>query len=132
DLPSDARILEARILQPDALPADDRAWTVLDRRKSTQLLLITRGNFFLERILSLIPELELYRVLPRRLGAIDDSSYDVLAFDGSIPDVPPRRPMLVVNHQDSPFLPVKGIARQPGALNANADDPLMRYVDLRD
>ncbi len=132
DLPNDARVLEARLLQPDALPADDRAWTLLDRRRPTQLLLVTRGNFFLERILSLIPDVELYRVLPRRLGAIDDGNYDVLAFDGSIPDVPPKRPMLIVNHQDSPFLPVKGTIRQPGTLNTSADDPLMRYVDLRD
>jgi Ca-activated chloride channel family protein len=131
DLPNDARVLEARLPEGDALAADDRAWTVLERRQATQVLLVTRGNFFLERILSVLPDVELYRVLPRRLGAIDDSVYDALVFDGPIPDVPPRRPLMIVNHQDSPFLPVKGIVRQPATLTTS-DDPLMRYVDLRD
>lgn len=131
DLPTAARVLEARLPEGDALAADDRAWTVLERRQATQVLLVTRGSFFLERILALLPAVELYRVLPRRLGTIDDSIYDALVFDGAVPDVPPRRPLMIVNHQDSPFLPVKTIVRRPSMLTAS-DDPLMRYVDLRD
>jgi hypothetical protein len=132
DLPLDARVLEARLLDHDALAADDRAWTVLERREPIQVLLVTRGNLFLERVLSLIPDVEPFRVPPRRLGAIDDGAYDTIVFDGIVPDVLPRRPTLIVNHQDSPFLPVRGLIRRPGALVGQADDPLLRYVDLRD
>ena len=132
DLPLDARVLEARLLERDALAADDRAWTVLERRAPTQVLLVTNGNLFLERVLSLIPDVEPFRVPPRRLGAIDDGVYDALVFDGVVPDLLPRRPTLIVNHQDSPFLPVRGLVRRPGALVGAPDDPLLRYVDLRD
>jgi hypothetical protein len=132
DLPLDARVLEARLLDRDALASDDRAWTVLERREPTQVLLVTRGNMFLERVLSLIPDVEPFRVPPRRLGAIDDGAYDAIVFDGIVPDVLPRRPTLIVNHQDSPFLPVRGLVRRPGALVGLGDDPLLRYVDLRD
>jgi hypothetical protein len=132
DLPLDARVLEARLLERDALAADDRAWTVLERREPTQVLLVTRGNLFLERVLSLIPDVEPFRVQPRRLGAIDDRAYDTIVFDGIVPDVLPRRPTLIVNHQDGAFLPVHGLVRRPGALVGAPDDPLLRYVDLRD
>jgi Ca-activated chloride channel family protein len=132
DLPLDARVLEARLLERDALAADDRAWTVLDRRQPTQVLLVTNGNLFLERVLGLIPDVEPFRVPPRRLGAIDDSTYDVIVYDGITPDFLPRRPVLIVNTQDSPALPVRGLVRRPGPLVGVADEPLLRYVDLRD
>jgi Ca-activated chloride channel family protein len=132
DLPLDARVLEARLLEPDALTADNRGWSVLERRRPTQVLLVTRGNLFLERALALIPDVELFRIAPRRLGAIDEATYDVVVFDGTVPDVPPRRPILVVNHQDVAWLPVRGLARRAAPLTWNADDPLLRYVDLRD
>jgi hypothetical protein len=132
DLPLDARVIEARLLDGDALAADDRAWTVLDRRDPTQVLLVTSGNLFLERVLSLIPDVEPFRVPPRRLGAIDEGGYDTIVFDGVVPDILPRRPTLIVNHQDSTFLPVSGLVRRPGALVGSPDDPLLRYVDLRD
>ena len=132
DLPLDARVLEARLLEPDILAADQRAWMVLERRRATQILLVTRGNFFLERVLTLIPNAEVFRVPQRRLGAIDDATYDVVVFDGSVPDVPPARPMLIVNPGDSPMLPVAALIRRPAALGWDANDPLMRFVDLRD
>jgi hypothetical protein len=37
-----------------------------------------------------------------------------------------------VNTQDSPALPVRGLVRRPGPLVGVADEPLLRYVDLRD
>jgi hypothetical protein len=132
DLPTDARVLEARLVEPDALATDNRGWALLERRRPTQVLLVTRGNLFLERALSLIPDVELFRVNPRRLTAIDDATYDVIVFDGAVPDVPPRRPMLVVNHQDAAWLPVRGVVRRAGVLTWGPDDPLLRYVDLRD
>jgi hypothetical protein len=55
-----------------------------------------------------------------------------MVFDGVVPDVPPSRPMLVVNHQDTAWLPVRGTTRRGGTLTWNADDPILRYVDLRD
>ncbi len=132
DLPFEARVLEARLLEPDILAADQRAWMVLERRRATQILLVTRGNFFLERVLSLIPNAEVFRVPQRRLGAIDDATYDVVVFDGSVPDVPPARPMLIVNPGDTPLLPVTALVRRPAALGWDSNDPLMRFVDLRD
>jgi len=56
----------------------------------------------------------------------------VVVFDGTVPDVPPRRPFLVVNHQDAAWLPVKGVVRRAAPLTWSGDDPLLRYVDLRD
>ena len=56
----------------------------------------------------------------------------MIVFDGTVPDVPPRRPMLVVNHQDTAWLPVRGVVRRAGVLTWGPDDPLLRYVDLRD
>ncbi|TAK24112.1 MAG: VWA domain-containing protein [Chloroflexota bacterium] len=132
DLPLGASTIEARLLESDALASDDRAWTVLERREASHILLVTRGNVFLERVLGLLPGAESFRVPPRRAGAIDTGAYDVIVYDGLTPDILPRRPLLLINPQDGPSLPIGGFTRRPGALVADPDDPLMKFVDLRE
>ena len=55
DLPTRREGARGPPLEPDALATDNRGWAVLERRRPTQVLLVTRGNLFLERALSLIP-----------------------------------------------------------------------------
>jgi len=132
DLPPEATIFEARLLDGDVLASDDRAWIAIDRREPTQILLVTAGNVFLEKILGLLPGAESYRVLPRRLGSIDIDAYDIIAYDGTTPDVLPRRPLFIVNPQDGVFLSISGYDPRPAGLVGQGEDPLLRFVDLRD
>src|SRR5581483_6324913 len=95
-------------------------------------LLVTSGNLFLEKLLRIIPGVELYRVDPRRYFALDTSSYDVVVFDNYLPETLPRGNVLALNPPDSAFFPVVGQVNRPRITFWDKDHPLLRYVDLRD
>ncbi|MCH7719809.1 MAG: BatA and WFA domain-containing protein [Planctomycetes bacterium] len=52
---AESGVVEIRLRTSDALPADNRAWIVVPASRSVQVLLVTRGNFFLERMLASLP-----------------------------------------------------------------------------
>lgn len=51
--------LRARIDRSDALPADNTAWAILPRRSRQKVVLVTRGNVFLEKVFEAIPLVDL-------------------------------------------------------------------------
>jgi Ca-activated chloride channel family protein len=63
-LPSNTRILEARLADQDALAFDDRAWTVARGLGPIPVTLVTDGNLFLETALSLLPAMQVTSVKP--------------------------------------------------------------------
>ncbi|MFH1111128.1 MAG: VWA domain-containing protein [Planctomycetota bacterium] len=48
-------VVEVVLKLDDALPADDRAWTILDPPRRTKVLLVTDGNMFLDDVLPTLP-----------------------------------------------------------------------------
>lgn len=52
---AESGVVEIRLRTSDALPADNRAWIIVPASRSVQVLLVTRGNFFLERMLASLP-----------------------------------------------------------------------------
>ncbi len=48
-------VVEVVLQIDDALPADDRAWTILDPPRRTKVLLVTDGNMFLDDVLPTLP-----------------------------------------------------------------------------
>ncbi|UCG15483.1 MAG: VWA domain-containing protein [Phycisphaerales bacterium] len=81
-------VIEVRLQVDDALSADNRAWTVVQPPRSTDVLLVTDGNLFLERVLPTLP-VRLTRMSPQEYESADDaemleatrSKYDVVIFD---------------------------------------------------
>jgi Ca-activated chloride channel family protein len=131
DLPPDARVIQLHIDQPDALAADDTAILVRSARPTTPVLLVTRGNLFLQKALQSIPGVSIYQVSPRSYPAVDTSPYGVIVFDGYTPDRPPPKNALIVDPSDAPWLPTEGIVRTPPITLWRNDDPTLAYVDLR-
>lgn len=132
DLPVGARTVSARLGQTDPLPLDNQAYAVLDAPRTAQVLLVTNGNLFLEKALSLMPNLELFRAQPRRYFTLDADRYDVVIFDGFLPDVLPRGNLLLINPPDSQLFPVEGEVRLPRIRDWDREHPLLQFVDLRD
>ena len=62
DLPVGARTVEAKLAGADVYPLDNSAYTVLDVGRRSEILLVTNGNVFLEKVLSLLPTGEVSRV----------------------------------------------------------------------
>ena len=130
DLPIGTRSVEARLGTPDQLPLDDLAFAVLDVRRPAQILLITAGNVYLEKILSLVPNAEMFRTAPRRYFTIDSDRYDLVIFDNFVPDSLPRGNLLFVNPSDSTIFSVEGEARRPRVRSWDRDDPLLQFVEI--
>lgn len=81
DAPVGAKVLEAKIqVTGDKLKADDYAVALADPGASLKVLLITKGDPFLERALALDPRVTLDRAA--ELPADADGKYDVVVFDG--------------------------------------------------
>ncbi|MBI2941747.1 MAG: VWA domain-containing protein [Chloroflexi bacterium] len=132
DLPDAAQVVEVRLSDADALAVDDRARLVIERPRSTRVLLVSRGNLFLEKAVGLLPNVQLDRIIPRRLGSVVPDDYDILVLDTDIPDLLPSRPLLIVNPASSPFLPVEGQLRRPAITAWDREHPLLRHVELAD
>ncbi|RYG38259.1 VWA domain-containing protein [bacterium] len=81
DAPAGAKVLEARIkVNGDKLKADDYSVALADPGAALKVLLVTKGDPFLERALALDPRVTLDRAA--ELPADADGKYDVVVFDG--------------------------------------------------
>jgi len=118
-----AKVLEARLPGPDALALDNRAWALVGGAQRLNILLVTPGNQFLQKALSLAPGASIDTVAPDAYKSAD--GYDLLVFDGFLPNPVPSGRVLVVNPPGGDTVPVGAIAQTGG-------DPLLQYVDVKD
>jgi Ca-activated chloride channel homolog len=132
DLPIGARTVEARLAGTDVFALDNAAYTVLNVGRRSEILLVTNGNVFLEKVLSLLPTGDVSRVAPRRYLSVDVNDYDVVVFDGYAPDVLPRGNALFIAPSESQLFAIEGEMRRPTIRGWEREDPLLRFVDLRD
>ncbi|RPI46264.1 MAG: VWA domain-containing protein [Betaproteobacteria bacterium] len=122
----------ARIELDDDLAADNLAYAALNSPASLRVLLLSRGNFYLESVLAALPNTE---VVKREAADGEDiaqlaRSHDVVVFDGvAAPELPPGNFLLV--DTVAPGLPFADAGRvtQPRILGSGPS-ALMRNVDL--
>lgn len=131
NVPAAARIFEAKLDASDALKSDNYAVSISDPGASLNVLLLTKGNPFLERALALDPRVTLDRAteLP---SAGDTGKYDIVIFDG-IPEQAVQARGVLTFGSAGPSSPVKasGTASKP-VFKSQEEDPLLTDVDLRD
>lgn len=128
--PAGARVFEASIDARDALKADNYAVSLSDPGASLNVLLVTRGNPFLERALALDPRVTLDKStqIPNDEA---EGKYDLVVFDG-IDEQPVRARGVLTFGAAGPTSPVKstGSAARP-AFRSQEELPLLEGVDLR-
>lgn len=99
DLAGASRTLEARIRlasgEHDDLPADDRAFALLPERTRARVLVVTKGNTYLDAALLLDEYLDVTTVPERSYSP--DRPFDVTIFDGVAPPRPKRGGVLYLN-----------------------------------
>ena len=120
-------VLEARLVPGDAFDLDDRAWATGGSGNEARVLLVSRGNRFLEKSLSLQHGLQVSNALPEAFASEQD--FDLWVFDGFLPPVFPNGAAIVLDPPagtapwvSAAAVPVHGI--RP------SDDEMLRYVDL--
>lgn len=116
----------------DGLSLDDSAFTVLEQRKPAQVLLVSAGNQFLEKVLTLLPNVDLYRIASQRYLGVEADRFDIIVFDNYLPPLLPRGNLLVVNPPDRGPYRTNGSISRPKITSWDREDPILSFVDLRD
>jgi len=153
DLPTGEAIFEAR-LEPagtqegplDALPLDDTAFAVSQGQKNRRILVVSKGNFFLEQVLSALQGVTVYRALPSAAsneGAgggiqLPQESFDLYVLDGILPTAPdsnlpvlPEGNLLLINPPPTALFNVTGTFTETQEARV-ADHPLTQFLDWRE
>ena len=115
----------------DAFPADDYAYGFLPIRTETRVLLVTRGNVYLENVLADEPRLSLAVVSPAQYDP--QVSADVYIFDRFAPPEAPGGPTLVFLPPDVEWLTqTLAVVEAPEVSGWNPAHPVLRFVALED
>ena len=69
--------------EDDILEADNHAWAVVPQEKTVDILLVTNGNFYLQRVLNLHPHVNLFTCTPAEYARPEE--YDLIVFDSFAP-----------------------------------------------
>ena len=139
DVPHDVAVVEVRLSREtdegsvsDLLELDDRAWAIVPPDHLRRILLVGEGDPYLETALSYLPNSELYGVTLEKFGAeTHPELFDLIVFEGALPVTLPDRPILAIGpERSSPLGDVTGVLKDPPIGALDADEPILRYVDL--
>lgn len=137
NLPDEFSAIKGQVTYPanstvqDFFPLDDTAYAVFDPATAGDVLLLTRGNRFLEQGFSSLTEWTVFA------GDVDqgipEEPYDLYVFDSWLPDTLPDANMLIINPPNSTDLFTVGAeTTQSKVLNVLKDDPRTRYLKFND
>ncbi len=130
----EARAYAAQLEGADALAADDRAWAVPPAAAKIAVRLVSSGNRFLETALRLIPNVETTVITPTAHlqtpgAAFQLTVLDTPVFTGTLPS---GNLLFIAPLRATEFFSITGVLDAPVPVPALPDDPLLRYVDLRE
>ena len=94
-LAANTRYLDTRLLTQDAMSVDHEAWAIVGGALQARVLLVTKGNLFLETALRLQSTLSLFETTPAKYAS--SMTYDLTIFDGYVPPTLPSGNILFVN-----------------------------------
>ncbi len=122
----------------DLLPVDNHAFAVLPERRRLKLLLVTRGNLFLEGALLAAGageenHLQIDKLGPSNYSDDKAARYDVVLFDAFTPPRPPDAHAIYLDPQgpESPFAIAKSVTA-PYLSDVDEQHPVLRWVSLAD
>lgn len=126
---------EARLAGTDALKVDNAAFAALSVANAIRVLLVSKGNPFLEEALRANPRVQLEMLTPEDWKPTMLSGLDAVIFDNLVPENPaldsPGNPGLLF-FGASPFDVPEKDAGPPGALDVrDPQNPLLWNADLR-
>lgn len=124
-IPDTVRTMRVSIETDDILQEDNNAYEVVHSEETVKVLLVSEGNYFLEKVFSLIDGVELFRTTPDEVSYED---YDLYIFDRFIPSKLPEDGNIVVfSPPPNEFFPVGGWMDTPEI--GRSDHKIFRYID---
>lgn len=129
DLPADQKLWQARLVRRDYFMEDNQAYTVVGADPLRRVLLVSSGNIFLEKSISLVPDIQLFKTTPANYNnAMRD--YQLYIFDGFLPAALPCGALMVLNPPaGNRLIPVNGELEHISGVQDIPGDVVLRYVD---
>jgi hypothetical protein len=129
-LPPATRFLHARIISQDAMTIDHEAWAIVGGSIHGRVLLVTKGNSFLETSLRLQPNIDLFETTPDKYSTV--GNFDLTVFDGFLPSSLPSGALFFVNPPtDSNIFGKSGAEISISHISAGSDNQhLLNQIDL--
>jgi len=123
--------LTARLDTHDALALDNTAHALLPSSDRCRVLLVTGGNFFLEKLLAADNTVQFELLNPDAFVPAMAGGFDAVIFDGCGPATLSEVPGNTLFLKSGPLV-VSGTLDQPLVTEANPESPLLRMVQWRD
>ncbi|MGQ9631178.1 MAG: vWA domain-containing protein [bacterium] len=127
-----AGVARAQLDVDDDFPTDNVAYAVLSASGRIDVLLVSRGNFFLENLLLSYPNVRLVKT--DSAANLDESTlgaFSIVVFDGIVPPVMSTGNILLINTPGLNF-PISHVGElvNPKVEEWNREHPITRNVDL--
>jgi aerotolerance regulator-like protein/VWA domain-containing protein len=138
NLPNTSGIYKATIASPesnspnsvDSLGLDNTAYAIFQSSSARRVLLVSKGNLFLEQLLASLPGIQPFRALPAEDGTIQipNDPFNLYIFDGIVPPQLPKADLLFVNPPGNPLFEVGGTYKEIQNVQVK-EHRLTRFVD---
>jgi len=114
----------------DSLALDNTAFAVFQSSNARRVLLVSKGNLFLEQLLASLPGIQPFRALPADDGTIKipTDPFNLYIFDNIDLPLIPNANILFVNPTSNRFFDVGGTYNEFNNIQVN-DSPLTHFVD---
>ena len=135
NLPNTSGVYKATISSPetnslDSLGLDNTAYAIFQSSSARRVLLVSKGNLFLEQLLASLPGIQPFRALPAEDGTIQipNDPFNLYIFDGIVPPQLPKADLLFVNPPGNPLFEVGGTYKEIQNVQVK-EHRLTRFVD---
>jgi len=115
----------------DDYPLDDQAYIAYHPSESKRILLVSKGNFFLEKFLSVLPDSEAYRAFSDEIGGdspLPNEGFSIFIYDGFFPEKLPNGNILLIDPPENPIFDVSPATEEYGRVDV-VDHPLTQYIN---
>lgn len=113
----------------DDYSLDNQAYIAYHPSESKRILLVSKGNFFLEQFLSVLPDTEAYKSFPGKTDqSLPNEGFSIFIYDGVFPDKLPNGNLLLINPPENPLFNVSPAIQEYGQVDVT-DHPLTQFID---
>jgi hypothetical protein len=120
-------VVQLNLKTPDDLAVDNQWWWVSQLPRPVRVLLVTRGNRFLERALRALPSVQL-TVQSGLAGPT--ANYEVVVLDDLLPAVWPETSVLAIHVQGTNWFERAAAVQNPAIVDWRANHPVLRFVSF--
>ncbi|GKU27617.1 vWA domain-containing protein [Clostridium folliculivorans] len=93
------RFIKCELSQKDALDEDNVIYSIVKQKDGSKVLMSSNQNVFLEKAISTIKDIELFKTNP---GEAINGDYDLYIFDGKVPEsLPKKGNILIINPEQN-------------------------------